>query len=152
MQHSDAACVLCGRARGLLYLGPVYAREEVEGLCPWCIADGSAHERFDADFTDLGLDPAFRDVRDAVCAEVSERTSGFLGWQQDHWLAHCNDAAVFLGPAVKRELDKLPKAVLEALQLGTEETIEALDRHGAPTAYLFRRRRCEAYLGYVDFD
>ncbi len=32
-------------------MGPTYAIEEVEFLCPWCIADGSALQQFDAVFT-----------------------------------------------------------------------------------------------------
>ena len=50
---SDLTCQCCGRARGYIYTGPVYAEEELnEALCPWCIADGSAAGRFQANFVD----------------------------------------------------------------------------------------------------
>jgi hypothetical protein len=42
IEESPADCVSCGRARGFVYTGSVYAVEEAEPLCPWCIADGSA--------------------------------------------------------------------------------------------------------------
>lgn len=51
--RSDARCVCCGDVRGDVYAGPVYAVDEYEQcICPWCIADGSAHARSDASFTD----------------------------------------------------------------------------------------------------
>ena len=41
--QSDTECVCCGKARGFIYAGPVYAIEEYDHcICPWCIADGSA--------------------------------------------------------------------------------------------------------------
>lgn len=88
-------CLACGRARGFRYVGPVYAETELnEQLCPWCIADGSAARKFDAEFTDvgLGLPP---DVPDSVTDEIAHRTPGFHSWQQDHWLYHCGDGCTF---------------------------------------------------------
>jgi Uncharacterised protein family (UPF0167) len=53
--ESNAICLACGAARGHIYTGPVYAVEELaEAICPWCIADGTAADRFDAEFTDVG--------------------------------------------------------------------------------------------------
>lgn len=50
-----AVCQGCGKARGFVYVGPVYSVEELnDALCPWCIADGSAAEAFGASFTDVG--------------------------------------------------------------------------------------------------
>jgi uncharacterized protein CbrC (UPF0167 family) len=79
---SGTVCICCEKARGYIYTGPVYAGEELdEQICPWCIADGSAAERFGAEFTDAagvasGLWPA---VPDSVVEEVSRRTPGFSG-------------------------------------------------------------------------
>ena len=54
IEASDTECVACKRARGHIYTGPVYSEEELDNLiCPWCIADGTAHELFDAEFTDM---------------------------------------------------------------------------------------------------
>ncbi|CTW99108.1 colicin E2 tolerance protein [Escherichia coli] len=36
----------------LHYSGPFYCVDEVEHLCPWCIADGSAAEKFAGSFQD----------------------------------------------------------------------------------------------------
>jgi hypothetical protein len=61
----------------------VYAEAELDDqLCPWCIADGSAAAKFDAQFTDV-----LWAVPDEVSAEVTEevlrRTPGLSGWQQE---------------------------------------------------------------------
>ncbi len=81
VEKSDATCLSCEQARGLIYTGPVYAVEElVDCLCPWCIADGSAAARFDAAFTDHL--PVYGNVSEAVVAAVTTRTPGFSGWQQ----------------------------------------------------------------------
>lgn len=104
VEESDATCVCCERARGYLYAGPVYAVDDLnEALCPWCIADGSAAARLDAAFADshpliqAGL-PA--DVVD----EVHLRTPGYSSWQQECWLAHCDDACEFHGDASVTEV------------------------------------------------
>ncbi|MFE9404922.1 CbrC family protein [Streptomyces sp. NPDC006530] len=108
------ACVCCGRERGYVYRGPVYAVDELaDRLCPWCIADGSAAERFDAHFTAgtcLG-----DDVPLEVFAAVDQRTPGFTAWQEPQWFFHCADGATFLGPAGSAELAAYPD-VLERLR------------------------------------
>jgi uncharacterized protein CbrC (UPF0167 family) len=86
---SDAECVCCGEARGYVYAGPVYAEEEYEqSICPWCIADGSAHDDLGATFTDedgIGGHGEWDDVQQDVIDEVAHRTPGFTGWQQEQW-------------------------------------------------------------------
>jgi hypothetical protein len=50
---SDKPCLACQQVRGFIYTGPVYVEADVdEAICPWCIADGSAHAQFDAEFVD----------------------------------------------------------------------------------------------------
>jgi len=94
---SDAVCACCDSPRGFVYTGPVYAQDELEdALCPWCIADGSAAERYDASFTDVGVDVPLGVPAD-VLDVVEHRTPSFSSWQQDHWLYHCADACAYLG-------------------------------------------------------
>lgn len=98
-----------------MYSGPVYATEEAGFICPWCIADGSAARAIGAEFTTV--DGAPPDVPRAVLDEVLHRTPGFSGWQQEHWLFHCSDAAEFLGRVGYEEVANLP----EALQTLTDD-------------------------------
>ena len=94
--ESDATCAACGKTRGYVYTGPVYMQDEPEALCPWCIADGTAAETFGAELTDFGVGVP-DDVPREVLEELAFRTPGFSGWQQEHWLYHCGDAAEFHG-------------------------------------------------------
>ena len=147
-------------ARGFIYAGPVYAVDELEAaFCPWCIADGTAAEEFDAEFTDVEPDlPA--DVPAGVVEEILRRTPGFSGWQQEHWLFHCGDGAAFLGRVGHAELEPYPDAIEmlrhERDELGwpseqVEDYLCALDKEAQPTAYLFRCRTCGLHLAYSDF-
>jgi len=106
---SEAACLCCGRARGFIYVGPVYAERELgEQLCPWCIANGAAAAKFDASFVD-GDDLAEADIDEEIVEEVRTRTPGYIGWQQEAWLSHCEDACEYHGPAAAVDLERVDR-------------------------------------------
>lgn len=159
---ADTVCVCCQQARGYIYTGPVYAEGEYGDLiCPWCIADGSAHARLDVMFTDdegVGGGGAWDEVPEAVVEEVVRRTPGFGGWQQEQWWTHCGDAAQFLGHAGQAELQAAGPQAIAAIQdsTGLEDGPEwdhffgALRKDGSPTAYLFRCTQCGELGGYQD--
>jgi len=161
VQPSTNTCISCDQARGYIYVGPVYAVEDYEAcICPWCIADGSAHRRLGATFIDedsIGLD-AEEDLDEALVAELSQRTPGFNGWQQEQWFTHCNDAGAFIGKAGYAELLALGAEAMTAVQdaAGLEDGAEwhtffsALNKDHGPTAYLFRCRHCSALGAYQD--
>jgi uncharacterized protein CbrC (UPF0167 family) len=158
VQSSDATCACCERQRGFIYVGPVFADEDLhDRLCPWCIADGSAAERFDADFADVGAVPDGVDAD--VIEQITTRTPSFTGWQQEHWMFHCQDGAAFLGRVGSKELKSYPDA-LESLReeqrefdwstADIEDYVGSLDKDDEPTAYLFECRHCGAHLAYSD--
>ena len=152
IKASDGSCLACGSARGYIYVGPVYAVDElVDEFCPWCIADGSASSAYSAEFTDVGWGVPLG-IAPATIDEVSRRTPGFSGWQQEHWLYHCHDAAAYMGPVGYRELVQVPDAL--NMLLGedghTEAFVRSLDARGNATAYLFRCLACGANLAYAD--
>jgi uncharacterized protein CbrC (UPF0167 family) len=161
---SDADCVCCGKARGYIYTGPVYAVEEYDRcICPWCIADGSAHEKLEASFTDeagIGGGGMWDEVPEEVIEEVAYRTPGFSGWQQEQWWTHCGDAAQFIGRAGGKELQALGRQAIEAIQEFADLSdgpewdrfFAALDKDGSSTAYLFRCGKCGQLGGYQDYD
>lgn len=112
LAESSDTCERCGQARGLMYSGPIYAVDEIDVICPWCIADGGAAREFDAEFTTV--DGAPPDVPAAVLDEVLHRTPGFAGWQQERWLFHCSDAAEYLGRVGYGDVANV-RSVLQAL-------------------------------------
>jgi uncharacterized protein CbrC (UPF0167 family) len=157
---SKNPCACCGRKSGYIYTGPVYAEAELDDqLCPWCIADGSAHAKFDADFCDIAAigDGSWDAVPEAVLHEVAYRTPGFNGWQQERWFTHCGDAGAFLGVAGFDELTVYGPEAVAAIASESdldedevEEYIQSLDALDQPAAYLFRCIHCQKYGGYSD--
>ena len=159
---STTACLVCGVSRGFIYTGPTYSTDEVdEELCPWCIADGSAHDKLDAEFTDsegVGDYGTWGPVSEEVREVVAFRTPGFSGWQQERWFTCCGDAAAFLGRAGREDLENAGGQAVEAIrsEIGYsgsdwEEYLAGMSRDGQPTAYLFRCLHCGKYGGYSDF-
>jgi hypothetical protein len=158
---SAAVCVCCNARRGFIYTGPAYCEAELSDvLCPWCIADGSAHETFDAHFADPARLPD--GIAREVIEEVAYRTPGFSAWQAEKWLTCCGDAAAFLEPIGIAELRASYPQIEGALmtyivhELGISggaavRVLQALDRDQGPTAYVFACRHCDAKPAYVDY-
>ena len=158
---STTACRICGEARGYIYTGPSYGEEDLsDEVCPWCIADGSAHDDVDAEFTDaasIGDDGEWPEVSDQVIEEVAFRTPGFNAWQQERWFTHCDDAGAFLGPMGRAELAALGPKAVAAIQTSTElegqdwqRMLTSLRKDKSPTAFVFRCLHCGVFGGYTD--
>jgi uncharacterized protein CbrC (UPF0167 family) len=157
---SEQVCEVCGQARGFVYEGPIYSESEPEAVCPWCIADGSAHAKLGAEFVDrdfIGGD-GWESVQAEAADEIAFRTPGFSGWQQERWFTHCSDGAEFLGPVGKEQLIKAGGEAVQAIRdesgyeaAGWEEYFDSLNaEHGPATAYLFKCRHCGKLGGYSD--
>jgi uncharacterized protein CbrC (UPF0167 family) len=160
IEPSEDICEACEKARGYLYTGAIYTSHNLERVCPWCIADGTAHEKFDAEFTDaaaIGDYGVWERVPWEVVQEVAFRTPGFSSWQQERWFTHCSDAAEFLGPMGRKELENAGLNAIAAVkqEFGLqdqewEDYFQVLNRNAGPTAYLFRCRHCGVFGGYSD--
>jgi uncharacterized protein CbrC (UPF0167 family) len=163
IEVSDVVCVVCQQARGYVYTSHAYSRKEYSNcICPWCIADGSAHGKLDVEFFDdvgIGGYGQWDKVSQVVIDEIVFRTPGFSGWQQERWFTHCEDAAAFLGRMGSEELRAYGEAI-EVIRnyIGLNhkderyELFEMLRKDGSPCAYLFRCLHCGTYGGYIDFD
>ncbi len=164
IEKSHATCESCEQPRGFAYVGPIFAIEEHECVCPWCIADGTAHALLECEFTDresigVGGDQRWSPIPDHVADEIAFRTPGFSGWQQERWFTHCGDGAVFLGAMGRVELMNHGPGAIEAIR--EEVSLDgndwaryfaSLDKDASPTAYLFRCLVCGAFGGYSDCD
>jgi uncharacterized protein len=165
IEKSDATCVVCSRARGFIYKGHVIADGDLDdALCPWCIADGSAHERLGAEFADssyVGGTNGWCAVPPDVAREVATRTPSFVPWQNVYWFACCNDAAAFLGRAGHAEIAASYASVEASLRAETQmvgaehdadwaEYFTSLDKDDSPTAYVFQCLHCGALGGFSD--
>jgi uncharacterized protein CbrC (UPF0167 family) len=53
IEKAKTRCPVCNKQREYVYTGPFYSTEDVEGICPWCIADGSAAKKYSGEFQDV---------------------------------------------------------------------------------------------------
>lgn len=158
---SQQKCRCCRQARGYNYAGPVYCEKDLaDALCPWCIADGSAHDKFAATFVDC---EAFADdVPAAFIDEITQRTPGFNAWQTERWLSYEGVPAEFVEPAGITEIRARYRYLESALMPhivhehgisggAAVRMLQSLQREQSPTAFVFYDRAHDQYLGYVDF-
>ena len=157
IKASDAECICCGQKRGFIYSGPVYAVTRLRNsICPWCVASGAAHEKFNAEFTDsYGIS----DVPTSVVEEVAYCTPGFSGWQQERWWTHCGDAGAYLGDAEQVKLgEQKITELIEAIQpdfyawseQDWEQYFKAPGQGTSVSVYVFRCLHCGKIGGYAD--
>ncbi|MFB7512725.1 CbrC family protein [Streptomyces sp. NPDC056144] len=118
-------------------------------FCLWCMAEGSAAERFAGEFAgSVGLDGAGEDV----VHEVTRRTPGFRAPQDPHRFVPCQTAAAFVGEAGCSEPAARPDALARLRtemcphgrrdQTRLEQLLTHLGESGA--AMLFRCTVCRA--------
>ncbi len=161
--QSGEICEACEKATGYIYTGPVYAEDELDDcICPWCIASGLAHEKFDAEFTDIdgiGDRGTWDFVAQIEKEVVAFKTPGFCGWQQERWWTHCGQPAAFIGPVGNSDISDYGHDFIDSLQKesgmsGEQWSFyqESLSKDHSPTAYAFKCTKCGVFGGYSDCD
>lgn len=170
--NNIVTCDCCEQSTNVYYTGPFYCTDEVDALCPWCIADGSAAKKFDGTFQDdcsiEGVEAKFDDEGELIgfenpwpqdnVIELTQHTPGYSGWQQEHWLAHCNDFCAFIGYVSWQDIaDKLDQFVdlhADCLESGMDinELEKSLRADGDCQGYLFRCLDCGKLRLWVDFS
>jgi uncharacterized protein CbrC (UPF0167 family) len=163
VEKSDNTCICCQQARGFIYTGAVFDEEDLhDKLCPWCIIDGAAHEKFEALFCDASdfyesLDNP--QIPENEIIELTQRTPIFAGWQQPHWLIHCGHACMFLG-ACSNEMIRRHRKTLEPQirkESGYNKEAEfqkfyaSIDIDTSVLAWFFRCSVCGELLTYLDY-
>lgn len=152
--ESDMKVCECCKKPTKYYLQMMYSRENVECICPKCVASGEAAERFDGSF-----------VQDAEVAKVSNeekikelfsRTPGYVSWQGEYWLACCDDFCAYIGDVGTTELEEMGIAdeVFEEYDARNEyeDARLYLVKEGTMAGYLFQCFHCKKYHLWVDAD
>ena len=131
-------------------------------VCPWCIADGSAHTRFNARVHGCsGCGRVFRPpvVPTSVIEEVAFRTPGFsvLASGSIGLLAVAMPPHLLVEQAAQSYERHWPDAISSIQKecgmvdgVDWQGYLRALDKDGSPTAYIFRCLHCDRHLGYSD--
>lgn len=131
-------------------MGPCWGvGESPEFLCPWCIASGRAAQKLQVCFTDITAtnDPLPLTTKD----ELFHRTPVWSSFQDPMWMAHCGDAAAFLGEVGWDTLQSLPDAQQSLIDYGLPaERLPELRVHGWTAAFLFRCLTCGTHVAYYD--
>ncbi len=169
-QGEIKTCCCCGRQTDIWYDGPFYGDcdvrvpdddewpyERMDFVCPDCIADGSAAEKFQCVFQadelvgERPADPAARD-------EWLHRTPGYYCWQEPYWYTHCGDYCAFLGSVGWKEIeemglaDEIADTFDEKINGSFTFAREYTHRHGHVQCFLFRCRHCGTHFITVDPD
>ncbi|WLI78263.1 PF03691 family colicin E2 tolerance protein CbrC [Kosakonia sp. H02] len=171
-EAKTVTCACCAQSTSVYYTNPFYTTEDVDTLCPWCIADGSAATKFSGSFQDdcsiEGVESEFDEEgeftgiknpwSEASLTELTQRTPGYCGWQQEYWLAHCNDFCAFVGYVGWAEIaDKLDQFVdlqadCQAFGVDYQKLPEYLRDGGDCQGYLFRCLHCGKLRLWADFS
>ena len=149
-------CDCCGDETNVYYGGPFYAIEEIEFLCPFCIKSGKASEKFDGAFQDSGCCDKVSD--NEKLEELCTKTPGYRGWQQEVWLAHCDDYCAFVGYVGWDEIVKMGLEAEIELDLAANgyfpisEVRQNLENDGSMQGYLFCCLVCGKHRLHIDLD
>jgi len=153
--EEQTTCPVCGYVRSYAYVGPFYSVEEVTGVCPWCIADGSAAAKYDGEFIDAA---SCEEAAPAHFDELIHRTPSYIGWQQEVWLSHCNDHCAFAGYVGWTEIQPIYHELLNDLDMIKtrfrleDSQLEYLRDGGSLQGYLFQCVICGTYRLAADAD
>lgn len=146
-------CPVCNDQTDYVYVGPFFSIDEVEDICPWCIKNGEAAKKYDGEFQDF-----------ASCEEIStkeqldeltHRTPGYSGWQQEYWLNHCDDFCAFLGNVGWNEISYIARDLSNDFDRHgyTEDEIKQyLRKEGNLQGYLFQCLTCKKHRIHIDCD
>lgn len=153
-------CDCCGKKTDIYYRGPFYSDTDVEYLCPECIENGEASKKFNGEFQDEYNIGKVNDKN--KIDELIHRTPGYYGWQQEYWIAHCNDFCAFIDYVGTKELEEM-ELLEEVIENGNPKYREEWDEEqikliknmtngGNIQGYLFKCLHCEKYFLYIDVD
>lgn len=153
---TTVVCDCCEKQTDVYYTSPFYSTADVHHLCPDCISSGAAAEKFNGQFQDPDCVDEVSDP--AKLDELIHRTPGYHGWQQEYWLAHCDDYCAFLGYPGWNDIEKA------GLAAEIEETyrkdicgidfadVVKISKIGGCYLYLFRCLHCGKHFIRIDFD
>ncbi len=164
---NTVTCDCCGKETQVYYTGPFYSVEDIEALCPWCIASGKAAKKFDGEFQDYcsieGIsadpnEPNSINYKKESTIELVEKTPGYSGWQQEYWLGHCGELCAFVGYVgwadIEDILDEFADLEKDCSDFGIkrDDLPNYLRDNGSCQGYLFQCLVCKKYRLYFDFD
>ncbi len=122
--EKEGVCSVCNEKRNLKYESSFYSIDEPEYICPWCIANGKAAEKYDGDFNDYcGIEGVSPDpsepaptIPKEMLNEICTKTPSYFSWQQEEWLTHCNEPCQFIGYGTSETIKPILNEVKEDIE------------------------------------
>lgn len=146
-------CECCNK-RTRYYLQNMYSSANVECICPECVANGKASEKFNGEFIQYAEIDKVSD--DEKRKELFCRTPGYVSWQGEYWLACCNDFCAYIGDVGTKELEEMGIADEVFAEYDARNEYEDarlyLEKAGSMAGYLFQCLHCQKYHLWVDAD
>ncbi|AUC74948.1 CbrC family protein [Olleya sp. Bg11-27] len=159
----DGICSICEEKRSLKYNSSFYSVNKPDYICPWCIVNGKAAEKYDGEFNSYcaieGVSPDPNDPKPTIpieqLTEICSKTPSYSSWQQEIWLSHCNEPSAFIGYATSEMITPVLNEVkedIEKLELPLELFTEGFTRESSDLgAYLFQCQKCKKHRLHIDF-
>lgn len=151
-EGEQVICPCCEQETAYYYEPMIYTREDVQNLCPNCIANGKAAQKYNGSFIQDA--ETVSDIEKTE--ELFQRTPGLITWQGEYWLAHCDDYCAFIAYVGTKELEEMGilEEVLADYALQNQYEVDAvrdyLERNGSMSGYLFQCLHCGKYRLWVD--
>jgi uncharacterized protein len=159
-EKEDGICSICNEQRDLKYVCSFYSVDEPDYICPWCIANGAAAQKYNGEYNDyasvegVSANPNIPSTIDAQCLdEICMRTPSYHSWQQEVWLIHCNEPCKFIGYANSEMLQPIwdeVKADIEDNGYPMELIQHHLTIDGDLAGYLFQCLHCKQHRLHLD--
>lgn len=141
-------CECCGEVVNVYSESGLYCIEDISLLCPTCIHSGEAARKFDGDFHQ-DYEIVSNDEANDILAH---RTPGYISWQGNNWVAHCDDHCAFVGFVGVKEIDEL--GIWDSLKNASRYELDILKEYmrnnGHLQGYLFQCLHCGTYVLYAD--
>lgn len=159
----EGTCSVCNEKRQIKYTSSFYSIKDPDYICPWCIANGKASEKYDGEFNDYcGIEGVSPDPNDAkpiipkdLLLEITNKTPSYISWQQEVWLTHCNEPCSFIGYADTKIIEPLLEELNDDITnngYDPELIKTALSKDGSLVGYLFQCVKCGQHRLHVDCD
>ncbi|HRI27303.1 MAG TPA: CbrC family protein [Chitinophagales bacterium] len=162
-EEEEGTCSVCNQKRQLKYTGSFYSAKEPEYICPWCIANGKAAQKYGGEFNDYysiegvsaNPDDPEPDVPKTLLTEITQKTPSYTAWQQQVWLTHCHEPCAFIGYADAKTIASFLDEVTEDIERsGFESQLvkTQLSKSGSLAGYLFQCVKCGRHRLHIDSD
>jgi uncharacterized protein len=166
-EKKEGICSICEQTRNLKYTSSFYCTGNPEYICPWCIENGKAAEKYKGVFNDyFGIEGVNYDEDSPTMSEttldkdlllkITNMTPSYTSWQQEVWLTHCKEPCAFIGYAdketIKPYLEELKDDIESNEGYGAEVIKTHLSKNGSLVGYLFQCTICGNHRLHVDCD